>query len=72
VIGTASSGLWRGRAARAERERASLRETGRGSECGCVWCSKGSWGAWVGDVTRDLGVRACVLLVHDGSWGRRS
>jgi hypothetical protein len=40
------------------RERASLREMGWGSECGCGRCSKGSWGARAGDVARDLGVRA--------------
>jgi hypothetical protein len=28
-------------------------------------------GAWAGDVAGDLGVRAC-MLVHGGSWGRRS
>jgi hypothetical protein len=41
------------------RERASLHEMGQGSECGCGRCSKKSWGAWVGDVAGDLGVRAC-------------
>jgi hypothetical protein len=30
----------------------------RGSECGR--CSKRSWGAWAGDVARDLGVHARV------------
>jgi hypothetical protein len=33
---------------------------GRGSECRCERCSKRSWGAWAGDVARDLGVRAQV------------
>jgi hypothetical protein len=33
---------------------------GRGSECGRGRCSKRSWGAWVGDVARDLSVRARV------------
>jgi hypothetical protein len=42
------------------RERASLREMERGSECGCERCSKRSWGAWARDVARDLSVRARV------------
>jgi hypothetical protein len=29
-------------------------------------------GAWAGDMAEDLGVRACVLLVHGGSRGRQS
>jgi hypothetical protein len=53
------------------RERASLRKMGWGSECGCGLCSKGSWGAWAGNVAWDLGVRARVL-VHDEAWGRWS
>jgi hypothetical protein len=35
-----------------------LREMRLGSECGCGRCSKGSWGAWAGDVAEDLRVRA--------------
>jgi hypothetical protein len=35
----------------------SLRKMRQGSECGR--CSKGSWGAWAGDVAGDLGVCAC-------------
>jgi hypothetical protein len=38
---------------------------GRGSECGRGRCSKRRWGAWAGDVARNLGVRARVL-VHGG------
>jgi hypothetical protein len=36
------------------RERVSLREMGQGRESGCGRCSKGSWGAWAGDVVRFL------------------
>jgi hypothetical protein len=36
-----------------------LREMGQGSECGCGRCSKGSWGAWAGDVAEDVDVRVC-------------
>jgi hypothetical protein len=42
------------------RERARLCEMGQGSECGRGRCSKRCWGAWVGDVAGDLGVRARV------------
>jgi hypothetical protein len=48
------------------RERVSLRETMQGRECGCGRCSKGSWGAWAGDVVRDLGVRACWSTAVSG------
>jgi|UPI000842B00C hypothetical protein len=40
------------------RERVGLRGMRQGSECGCGRCSKGSWGAWAGDVGGDLGVHA--------------
>jgi hypothetical protein len=39
---------------------------GWGSECGCGRCSKGSWGAWVGDVAEHPGERACVRST--GPW----
>jgi hypothetical protein len=42
------------------QERARLCEMGRGSECGCGRCSKRRWGAWVGDMAGDLGMRARV------------
>jgi hypothetical protein len=63
----AGTGHRRGRAVWAEhaRERARLCEIGRGSKCGRGRYSKSSWGAWAGDVARDLSVRAHVL-VHGG------
>ena len=41
------------------REMVSLLEMRLGRENGCGRCSKGSWGAWAGDMAGDLGVRAC-------------
>jgi hypothetical protein len=41
----------------------------QGSECGCGRCSKGSWGAWVSDVARDLGVRARGSMAVRGEGG---
>jgi hypothetical protein len=47
----------------------SLREMGQGSECGCRQGSKGSWGAWAGDVVEDLGVRARWSMAVRGEGG---
>jgi hypothetical protein len=61
VTDTAGAGLRRGRATKAERARERLCEMGRGSECGCGRCSKGSWGrgraTWSGIWTS---VRECA------------
>jgi hypothetical protein len=52
--GSPASASGKGRA----RERVSLREMRQEREIGCGQCSKGSWGAWAGDVVGVLGVRA--------------
>jgi hypothetical protein len=51
------------------RERVSLREMRQGRESGCGWCSKKSWGAWVGDVVGVLGVHARWSTVVRGEGG---
>jgi hypothetical protein len=73
MTGTVGASLRRGRAARAEceRGRACTKWDGEAS-AGAGGAQKGARGAWAGDVARDLGVRACVLLVHGGPRGRRS
>jgi hypothetical protein len=40
------------------RERVGMGEMRQGRESGCGRCSKGSWGAWAGDVSGVLGLRA--------------
>jgi hypothetical protein len=54
---------------RRARERVSLREMRQGSKCGCGRGSKGSWGAWAGNVDGDLDVRARWSTVVHGEGG---
>jgi hypothetical protein len=70
VTGMAGAGLRRGRAARAERarERAYAKWDGEAS----VGAGGAQKGAGVQGRATWPGISACVLLVHDGSWGRRS
>jgi hypothetical protein len=63
--GTPASTSGEGRA----RERVSLREMRQGRESGCGRCSKGSWGAWAGDMARVLGMRARWSMVVHGEGG---
>jgi hypothetical protein len=54
---------------RRARERVSLREMRQGSECGCERSSKGNWGAWAGDVAKDLGGHARWSMAVCGEGG---
>jgi hypothetical protein len=74
-LGAASNGLdsWHSghgtpASARGEsrvREWVSLCVVRQGRECGCGRCSKGSWGAWAGDMVGVLGMRAhWSMIVH--------
>jgi hypothetical protein len=54
------------------RVREGVGEMRQGGERGCGWCSKGSWGAWAGDVPGALGVLArwSTAVCREGGAGR--
>jgi hypothetical protein len=74
VTDTAGAGLWRGRAARAERARErDCAKWDRGASAGVGGAQKGAGG--VGGRCGRGSWRACVrarVLVHGGARGRRS
>jgi hypothetical protein len=51
------------------RERVSLREMRQERENGCERCSKGSWGAWAGNMAMVLGVCAHWYTTVRGEGG---